>query len=93
MSVQWGDAAIEGTDNEWKAIGEWITGLEADRPMPSPEITSFTQSLIAGAPDFYTRLSRITDSIQKNIRYFVVSARHWRVPGQSRRGYLPQSLR
>lgn len=73
MSVQWGDAAVPGVDNEWKAIGQWVTALEADRPVPSPEITSFTQSLIAGVPDFYTRLSRITDSIQKNIRYFVVS--------------------
>jgi hypothetical protein len=73
MSVQWGDAAMEGTDNEWKAIGAWITGLEADRPLPSPEITAFTQSLIAGSPDFYANLSRITDIIQKNIRYFVVS--------------------
>ena len=72
MSVQWGDAAVEGTDNEWKAIGQWVTTLEADRPTPSPEITSFTQALIAGAPDFYTKLSRITDSIQKNIRYFIV---------------------
>ncbi len=72
MSVQWGDAAVEGTDNEWKAIGEWVTTLEADRPTPSPEITAFTQTLIAGAPDFYTKLSRITDSIQKNIRYFIV---------------------
>jgi hypothetical protein len=72
MSVQWGAAAADGTDNEWKAIGQWVTTLEADRPTPSPEITSFTQTLIAGAPDFYTKLSRITDSIQKNIRYFIV---------------------
>jgi len=73
MSVQWGDAAVEGNDNEWKAIGAWVTGLEADRPIPTTEITTFTQSLITGAPDFYARLSRITDSIQKNIRYFVVA--------------------
>ncbi|HEY2467012.1 MAG TPA: DUF3857 domain-containing protein [Terracidiphilus sp.] len=73
MSVQWGDAAVPGIDNEWKAIGEWVTQLELDRPVPSPEITAFTQNLIAGAPDFYTRLSRITDSIQKNVRYFTVS--------------------
>lgn len=72
MSVQWGDAAVEGADNEWKAIGQWYTTLEADRPVPTPEITTFTQNLIAGAPDFYTRLSRITESIQKNIRYFIV---------------------
>ena len=30
------------------------------------------QKLTAGAPDFYTKLSRITESIQKNVRYFVV---------------------
>ena len=72
MTVQWGDAAVDGTDNEWKAIGQWFTALEADRPLPSPEITAFTQNLISGAPDFYTKLSRISESIQKNIRYFIV---------------------
>ena len=72
MSVQWGDAAVDGTDNQWRAIGQWMTTLEANRPDPSPEITTQTQALIAGAPDFYTKLSRITDYIQKNIRYFIV---------------------
>jgi hypothetical protein len=73
MSVQWGDAAVVGKDNQWRAIGQWVTTLEADRPAPSPEITAKVQELIAGAPDFYTKLSRITESIQKDIRYFVVS--------------------
>jgi transglutaminase-like putative cysteine protease len=73
MSVQWGDAAVEGKDNQWRAIGQWVTTLEANRPDPSPEITAQTQSLIAGAPDFYSKLSRITEYIQKNIRYFIVS--------------------
>ncbi len=72
MAVQWGDAAVDGTDNQWRAIGQWVTTLEANRPDPSPEITARVQSLIAGAPDFYTKLSRITESIQKDIRYFVV---------------------
>jgi hypothetical protein len=72
MTVQWGDAAVEGKDNQWRAIGQWTTTLEANRPDPSPEITAQTQTLIAGAPDFYTKLSRITDYIQKNIRYFIV---------------------
>jgi hypothetical protein len=72
MSVQWGDAAIDGKDNQWRAIGQWFTTLEANRPDPSPEITAQTQSLIAGAPDFYAKLSRITEYIQKNIRYFIV---------------------
>jgi uncharacterized protein DUF3857/transglutaminase superfamily protein len=72
MSVQWGGAAVQGIDNQWRAIGQWVTTLEADRPAPSPEITAQVQSLLGDAPDFYTKLSRITDSIQKNIRYFVV---------------------
>jgi hypothetical protein len=72
MSVQWGDAAVEGKDNQWRAIGQWVTTLEANRPDPSPEITAQTQSLIAGAPDFYTKVSRITEYIQKNVRYFIV---------------------
>lgn len=73
MSVQWGDAAVQGKDQQWRAIGQWMTTLEANRPDPSPEITAKVQTLIAGAPDFYTKLSRITESIQKDIRYFVVS--------------------
>jgi transglutaminase-like putative cysteine protease len=72
MSVQWGDAAIEGKDNQWKALGERYTALEANRPDPSPEITAQVQTLVAGAPDFFAKLSRITDYIQKNVRYFVV---------------------
>jgi hypothetical protein len=72
MSVQWGDAAVPGTDAQWRAIGKWMTSLEAGRPDPSPEITAQTQTLIANAPDFYTKLARITEYIQKNIRYFIV---------------------
>jgi hypothetical protein len=72
MAVDWGDASAESVDNQWKAIGSWMTTLEADRPTPSPEITTAVQSLIAAAPDFYTKLSRITETIQKNIRYFIV---------------------
>ena len=72
MSVQWGDAAVNGKDNQWRALGQWITTLEANRPDPTPEITAQVQTLTAGAPDFYTKLSRITEYIQKNIRYFIV---------------------
>jgi len=73
MSVQWGDAAVQGKDNQWRAIGQWVTTLEANRPDPSPEITAQTQSLVAETPDFYSKLSRITDYVQKNIRYFIVA--------------------
>ncbi len=72
VSVKWGDAAVKGTDAQWKAIGLWQEQLEEHRPDPTPEITAKTQELVAGAPDLYTKLSRITEYIQKNIRYFVV---------------------
>ncbi len=72
MSIKWGDAAVKGTENQWRAIGLWQEQLEEHRPDPTPEITAKAQELIAGAPDFYSKLSRITDYIQKNIRYFIV---------------------
>ncbi|HUX28856.1 MAG TPA: DUF3857 domain-containing protein [Terracidiphilus sp.] len=72
MSVKWGDLAVKGTDNQWRALGLWQKQLEEHRADPTPEITAKAQQLTAGAPDFYTKLSRITDYVQKNIRYFVV---------------------
>jgi hypothetical protein len=72
MSVTWGDAAVEGTDNQWRAFGLWYSNLEAHRSDPTPEITAQAQLLVTGAPDFYTKLKNITEYIQKSIRYFVV---------------------
>jgi hypothetical protein len=72
MSVNWGDGAVDGKDNQWKALGLWCAKLEANRPDPSPEITAEAQELVAGAPDFYTKIRNITEYIQKNIRYFIV---------------------
>jgi transglutaminase-like putative cysteine protease len=72
MSVKWGDDAVEGKDNQWRAVGQWTTSLEEHRPDPTPEITAKAQELTAGATDFYTKLSRIADFVQKNIRYFIV---------------------
>jgi hypothetical protein len=72
MSVKWGDDAVNGADNQWRALGLWEAHLEEHRTDPNPEITAKAQELIAGAPDLYTRLSCITVFIQKNIRYFIV---------------------
>jgi transglutaminase-like putative cysteine protease len=72
MSVKWGDAAVQSAGAQWRAIGLWQQQLEEHRADPTPEITAKAQQLTAGAPDLYTKLSRITDYIQKNIRYFVV---------------------
>jgi hypothetical protein len=73
MSIKWGDAAVKGVSDQWRAIGKWQEQLEEHRYDPTPEITTKAQELTAGAPDLYTRLSRITDYIQKNVRYFVVA--------------------
>jgi len=72
MSVQWGVAAVPGKEEQWRALGQRYTDLEAHRPDPSPEITAKVGELLAGAPDYYAKVSRIADFIQKNIRYFVV---------------------
>jgi len=72
MTVMWGDEAVKGTENQWRAFGMWEDQLEAHRPDPTPEITAKAQELTAGAPDLYTKLSRITTYIQKNIRYFII---------------------
>jgi hypothetical protein len=72
MSIKWGDSAVKGVNDQWRAIGLWQEQLEEHRSDPTPEIAARAQELTAGAPDLYTKLSRITDFIQKNIRYFVV---------------------
>jgi hypothetical protein len=72
MMVMWGDATVKGADEQWRAFGQWQDQLEAHRPDPTPEIAAKAQELTAGAPDLYTKLSRITSYIQKNIRYFIV---------------------
>ena len=72
MSVKWGDAAVKGIENQWRAIGLWQEQLEEHRADPTPEIIAKALELTAGAPDLYAKLSRITDYIQKNIRYFIV---------------------
>jgi hypothetical protein len=72
MSVKWGDSAVNGVENQWRVIGQWEEQLQEHRADPTPEITTKAQELTAGTPDLYTKLSRITYYIQKNVRYFVV---------------------
>ena len=72
MSVSWGDMAIDGRDNQWRALGIWITNLEAHRADPTPEISAKAQELASGALDFFAKLTDITEYVQNSIRYFVV---------------------
>jgi hypothetical protein len=73
MSLMWGDAAIKGAENQWRAFGLWLDQLETHRPDPTPEIAAKAQELTTGVPDLYTKLNRITTYIQKNIRYFIIT--------------------
>lgn len=73
MSVKWGDSAVKGADNQWRALGLWQAKLEEHRPDATPEIAAKAKELTADAPNLYAKLSRITDYIQKNVRYFIVS--------------------
>jgi len=72
MSVRWGAGEAQGVDNQWNSLGAWYSNLEEHRADPTPEITTQVQGLIAGAPDFFTKLTDITEYIQKNVRYFIV---------------------
>jgi hypothetical protein len=72
MSLFWGDEAARDKDTQWRKIGLWGQKLQEHRTDPSPEITTKVQELVAGAPDLYTKLSRITAYIQNNVKYFIV---------------------
>lgn len=72
MSVTWGNAAVPGKTNQWRAFGEYEAQLQEHRADPTPEIAAQAQTLVDGAPDFYAKLKSITEYIQKNIQYFIV---------------------
>jgi hypothetical protein len=73
MAVKWGDSAVNGAEAQWRAIGIWQDQLEQHRTDPNADITAKAQELTAGAPDLFTKLSRITAYIQNNVRYFIVA--------------------
>jgi hypothetical protein len=73
MAVKWGDSAVSGAEAQWRTIGLWQDQLEQHRTDPNADITAKAQELTAGAPDLFTKLSRITSFIQRNVRYFIVA--------------------
>ena len=73
LSVLWDDAGQQSSaDDQWRAIGNWTSRLEADRTPPTPEITAQAQQLTAGATDTYSKLVRISEFVQRHIRYFII---------------------
>jgi hypothetical protein len=81
MSVQWGEAAVEGTDNQWRAIGQWITALEVNRPDPSSYCRR--AGLLHQACPHYRLHSEKHPLLRRHAR------NRW-TAGQSRRRHLPQ---
>ena len=72
MTVMWGENAVKGVDNQWRALGQWEEQLEAHRAQPPRQGSPQRLRNSLPAPDLYTKLSRITSYIQKNIRYFII---------------------
>lgn len=60
------------TSASWQQVGAWYSDLVKDRPDPTLEITSKANELIAGKPDFDSRLRALTQFIQSEIRYVAI---------------------
>lgn len=61
------------TSASWSQVGQWYSGLLAERTSPTPEITAKVNQLIAGKPDFQSRLRTLTEFLQSDIRYVAIS--------------------
>jgi Domain of Unknown Function with PDB structure (DUF3857) len=61
------------TAGSWREVGQWYEGLTRGRPNPSPEISAKVSQLIAGKPDFGSRLQVLTSFLQAEIRYVAIS--------------------
>ncbi len=72
MSVHYGQTVASDPDQRWQQIGAWYQDLAAHRADPSPEIAARAHAVADGERDFFPRLQRITEYIQKNIRYFII---------------------
>ena len=60
------------TSASWMQVGKWYSDLVGSRPASNPEIAAKVAELIAGSPDFASRLVSITRFLQSEIRYVAV---------------------
>lgn len=72
MSAHYGPTVATEPNQRWQQIGIWYQELSAHRTDPSPEISAKAHALADGEQDFFSKLQRITENIQKNVRYFIV---------------------
>jgi len=61
------------TSASWSQVGHWYAGLLGERTFPTPEIIAKVNQLIAGKPDFQSRLRTLTEFLQSEIRYVAIS--------------------
>jgi transglutaminase-like putative cysteine protease len=61
-----------GNMGSWAALGRWYNMLTAGRRDPTPEITEQVQRLLAGKPDFDSKLRVLTAFLQSDIRYVAI---------------------
>lgn len=61
------------TSASWSQVGQWYSGLLAERTSATPEIAAKVNQLIAGKPDFQSRLRTLTEFLQSEIRYVAIS--------------------
>jgi Domain of Unknown Function with PDB structure (DUF3857) len=61
-----------GNMASWAALGHWYTGLTSGRRDPTPEITQEVNRLVAGKPDFDSKLRVLTAYLQSEIRYVAI---------------------
>jgi len=74
MSLSYfGPSDKNGTAASWQQVGKWYEGLTEGRFNPTPEISSKVAQLIAGKPDFSSRLQALTSFLQSEIRYVEIS--------------------
>lgn len=56
----------------WSRVGAWFQSLANGRAAPSPEIKQKVAELVAGAPDPLTRVRRIAEFVQHEVRYVAI---------------------
>ena len=68
MTVHFSQDPLPQGDALWTRIGDWYTGLASPRSEGGADLASTAKS-VAGDGDFMTKLARIADFMQQQIRY------------------------
>jgi hypothetical protein len=69
LVVHFSAADLPEGDARWSAIGDWYDGLASPRTEGPLEIASRARELAGGSADFTGRIQKITEFMQREIRY------------------------